>query len=299
VYFGNNEDYLLDGTYLWLIPSQNYSTPDGSKRVNGGMYLGFDHNDPPEAVDGKMQGGMNEYGLCFDTNGLPVVQMKNNTDGVWPYTWVWLQILWECRNTTDVIHWFETHCLGDAIGGQSHFCDADGNSLVVGVNATGNLVFTTRGSSHFLVSTNFNLANPLNGWYPCPRYDTATAMLESITTEENLTVEACRDILKAVTTDQTSYSNIFDPISRSMHLYCYGDFETSIEVNLDTELEKITAASPGVTMEEDGLFYKQVSLATLHDVSVGSATMTLMLLILTGTLGASILILAVLRRKKE
>ena len=65
--------------------------------------------------------------------------------------------------------------LGDIFGGQSHFCDADGNAVVVSVNSTGNFTYSTIGAENFLISTNFNVAWPDNHYdpYPCPRYETA------------------------------------------------------------------------------------------------------------------------------
>jgi hypothetical protein len=216
-YFGNNEDFLLDGTYLWLVPRQNYNISNEIVSLPGVMLLGFDHND--HVVDGKFQGGMNEYGLCWDSNGLPAVDMYWNTSGkeLWYFNysiWVWMQPLLECKNISDVITWFSTYDLGDVIGGQEHYCDADGNAVVVSVNSTGNFTFTTMGENHYLVSTNFNIAWPDNHHdpYPCPRYVTVTSMLEDITTEEELTPEACQEILEAVATSQTSYSNVFDPV---------------------------------------------------------------------------------------
>ncbi|MFX1255821.1 MAG: hypothetical protein ACFFCZ_29720 [Promethearchaeota archaeon] len=50
VLFGNNEDYLLWGTYMWFCPA--------SPEAYGAVYFGFDHNNDP--ADGYAQGGMKE-----------------------------------------------------------------------------------------------------------------------------------------------------------------------------------------------------------------------------------------------
>ena len=69
VYFGNNEDFRLRGTYMWLYPSQYIYTPSGYKTTYGAIAFGFNHNE--DAVDGYVQGGMNDQGLALDGNGLP------------------------------------------------------------------------------------------------------------------------------------------------------------------------------------------------------------------------------------
>lgn len=296
VYFGNNEDFLLDGTYLWLVPRQDYEIGNETLNLPGVMLLGFDHNNHP--VDGRFQGGMNEYGLCWDSNGLPAVPMEWNVGGkeLWYFNtsiWVWMQPLLECRNTSDVINWYETYDLGDGLGGQSHFCDADGNALVVGVNSTTNLTYTTMGEDNFLVSTNFNLAWPDNHYdpYPCPRYQTVTTMLEEITTEEDLTPEACQDILKEVASTQTSYSNIFDSVNQEMYLNIYQDFENTVKLNLHEELAKVTPYGEE-TLYHPSYYYKQILLADLfkNDSIPGYRQFILIASMIIGTCSLSLVL---------
>lgn len=266
-YFGNNEDFLLNGSYLWLVPRQDYNISNEIVSLPGVMLLGFDHNN--HFLDGRFQGGMNEYGLCWDSNGLPPVSMYWNMSGkeIWYFNhsiWIWMQPLLECRNVDDVITWFSTYDLGDIIGGQSHFCDADGNAVVVSVNSTGNFTFSTIGAENFLISTNFNVAWPDNHYdpYPCPRYETATTMLEDITTENEVTAEACQDILEAVVTTQTSYSNVFDPVNQEMYLNIYQDFDNTMKLNLHEELAKVTPDGED-TLFHESYYYHQILLADL------------------------------------
>ncbi len=300
VYFGNNEDYLLDGTYLWLVPTQDYEIANETLSLPGAMLLGFDHNTPPDPGDGRMQGGMNEYGLCWDGNGLPAVSMNQNSDGeqIWyPEVWVWMQVLLECRNISDVIQWFDTYDLGDAWAGQGHYCDADGNALVVSVNSTGDLTFTMIGEANFLVSTNFNLAWPENRYepYPCPRYATVINMLADITTEENLTPEACQAILEEVSTTQTSYSNVFDPVNQEMYLNIYQDFEHTKILNLHEELSKVTPDAED-TLTDKIYYYQQVLLAGLFVNSIPGYSS---LIIIGSTLVAVGSLVMVFWRKKN
>ncbi len=298
VYFGSNEDFLLDGTYAWFVPRQDYNISNQILNLPGMILLGFDNNN--HVVDGKFQGGMNEYGLCWDANGLPPVSMFWNTSGkeVWYFNysiWIWMQPLLECRNVNDVITWFSTYDLGDEFGGQSHFCDAEGNAVVVSVNSTGNFTYTTMGTDSFLVSTNFNVAWPDNHYdpYPCERYLTVTTMLEELDTEEELTAEACQDILETVVVSQTSYSNVFDPVNQEMYLNIYQDFSKTAKVNLHDELAKVTPTNEN-TLFHDSYYYQQVPLADFFKEIPGYSNL---ILVVSSVLAVCGLVLF-LRRKK-
>jgi hypothetical protein len=295
VYFGNNEDFLLDRTYAWFVPRQDYNISNQILNLPGVMLLGFDKNN--HVVDGKFQGGMNEYGLCWDSNGLPPVSMYWNTSGkeIWYFNysiWIWMQPLLECKNINDVIKWFSTYDLGDEFGGQSHFCDAEGNAVVVSVNSTGNFTYTTMGTAPFLVSTNFNVAWPDNHYdpYPCERYSTVTTMLEELDTEEKLTVEACQDILEAVAVSQTSYSNVFDPVNQEMYLNINQDFSKTAKVNLHDELAKVSPTGED-TLYHESYYYQEILLADLFNKIPGYSPIIVISLMLIATIGIALYIL--------
>ena len=126
----------------------------------------------------------------------------------------------------------------------------------------GEFNFTRINGAHFLVSTNFNLANHSHGGYPCPRYTTATSMLSAMTSEEDLTVEACRDVLDAVHNEGTIYSNIFDPVNRRIFLYQNHNYEDLVTLNLDTELALVHPGGIGVIQEDVG-YYREVLISDL------------------------------------
>jgi hypothetical protein len=286
VLFGNNEDYEIEGTYMWLFPSQEIEGIEpysGTGISHGTVFFGFDNND--FRGDGYPQGGMNDQGLCWDANGLPVINMNPHPEReeTHPTVHIWFQVLWECSTVNEIIDFFESHYLGSAWGGQIHFADATGDALVVSVGGEGEFAYTRRSDSNYLVSTNFNLANPSNGWHPCERYNTASSMLEEITTEEDLTVDASRDILEAVSQDITSYSNIFDLINRDIYVYYEHDFDKVVKLNLDEELQKVVPGAPGVqwcefygkisdysTENQDGVLVKQVKIADLFNPPIST-----------------------------
>ncbi|MFQ5981234.1 MAG: hypothetical protein ACE5OZ_24090 [Candidatus Heimdallarchaeota archaeon] len=258
VFFGNNEDYRLEGTYLWIMPPY------------GAVGFGFKYNDDP--ADGWVQGGMNDQGLCLDANGLPTVSLNPHAEREPLYKDALLEVLFECATVDEVIEWFQTHYFGTVWSCQIHFADASGDAVVVSAGPDGEFAFTRKNSSHYLVSTNFNLANYENGYYPCNRYDTATAMLAAITSEEGLTVEACRDILDAVHIEgeyATKYSNIFDPVNQQLYLFQNHEFDTIVTLDVENEIAQVDRGDAGV-IEEIGFFYKEIKIGNLFEAPVTS-----------------------------
>lgn len=238
VYFGNNEDYKANNAYQWYIPSQNITTRNGIKEINGGVFFGFDNNGN-EGVDTWPQGGMNEYGLCFDANGLPNVDLNLDASMSFPYSdYALSQVLWECRNVEEVIDWYQNH-RWYSLGAQIHYADKSGDAVVVSVNTTTGKWAFTRKNSAYLVSTNFNLDNSENGQYPCSRYTAATQMLSEITDENDLSISACARILFEVHqegTYRTMYSNIFDSVNFDIYFNYGREFTYYEKINL---LEKL------------------------------------------------------------
>jgi hypothetical protein len=225
VLYGNNEDYLPRELFHWFIPSQEISLEGGeSKTIYGGIFVGFLNEEKTKRFP---QGGMNEYGLMYDANALPAIALKENPNGSSVYTdYFLLSILWECKDVEEVIAWYKKHKWDLPIGGQIHYGDAKGNAVVISVNPKTNKLAFTMKKSNFIVSTNFNLCDKSNFYvYPCKRYDTAMQMLSEIKNEEDLTIQACADVLYSVREDskaKTLYSNIYDPVNLDIY-FNYGD----------------------------------------------------------------------------
>lgn len=303
VYFGGNMDYYLEGTYMWIGPSQEITTPLGNITSYGCVAFGFNYNNNP--IDGAPQGGMNDQGLCVDANGLPSLSLNPHPERESPWIPMIAQTLFECANVSEVIDWYLTHNLGAVWSCQLHYADASGDAVVVGVGTDGEFNFTRKLSSHYLVSTNFNLANPSNGYYPCDRYTTATNMLENITAEMDLTVDACRDILDAVHQEgvyATKYSNIFDPINLEIHLYHNRNFDKKISLDLVEELGKVHPGGENVLeapLEEGGFYFKEVSIASLFETPKSPSIPGYPLVVLISTAALWSLILIFLERKRN
>ena len=227
VLFGNNEDWINPNTYYWVVG------PKASKY--GGVYLGFDNRYP--------QGGINEKGLAFDWNALPEAPLNPHPElrplpgkpGRW--------ILERCATVQEAIDLAKRYAWGSSLGAHLHLADATGDAVVISAGPDGELAFTRKqpGDGH-LVSTNFNLANPKDGGFPCWRYDAATAMLERIEDEDDLTADYARSILDAVHQEgasvNTVYSNIFDLRNGLIYLYHWHQFDEVVTLNVAEEMAR-------------------------------------------------------------
>ena len=220
VFYGNSEDIFMPGSYFWFSTT-GYDT----------IYFGYDNNNHP--WDGYPMGAMNEKGLCIDMNALPSSGLIPEPDKP-TIGYIVEDTMQNCDTVEEVITWCLNHNFGSYMDYQLHFADATGDAVVVSAGADRKLAFTRIGSSNFLVSTNWNLANSDNALgYPCYRYETAVEMLREIDSEENLTVQACSDTMEAVQM-AASYCNILNLKNRDIYLYypCYFPFDVYVKLNL-------------------------------------------------------------------
>ncbi len=309
VFFGNNEDNKRNNAYRWYIPAQNVSTEYfGDQEIYGAVFFGYDNNDCPD-VDGWEQGGMNEFGLCYDGNGLPDIELHLNPSSSFPYTPNALaQVLWDCKDVEEVIAWFQNHKWEGELGGQFHYADRFGDAVVVGINATGQWVFT-RIDSEFLVSTNFNLNDTSQGHYPCTRYGTATQMLGEISSENDLNVSKCSEILNAVHqegTAATKYSNICDPVNRMFYFNLDKDFTERDTFNLteilaDTDSYEEKSSFFGVTGIHGGnVLVKTEKIDIQFETPSNTSETTGMTLIVSLlAVSVSVLMLIIFKKRKK
>jgi len=242
VFYGNNEDWRQQDLRLWYIPAQTIATMEGERSIYGSVGIGFTAEGKDELYFNPC-GGMNEHGLIFDINGLPGVDLYDNPNGLefWTNNTCYIHpTLWDCRNVEEVIEWYKTYKWDTSMGGQLHYADASGDAVVLSVNPSTNRWAFTRKTGNFLISTNFNLNDSTNAYdYPCYRYQTAEEMLIQIETEDDLTVQACADILYAVHLEgacYTLYSNIFDPVNLAVYFNYGENYQQQKKVNLLEEL---------------------------------------------------------------
>jgi hypothetical protein len=235
VFFGGNGDWInFDSNYYWVDP--------GSDTRYGAVYFGVPEN---------VQQGFNEKGLAYDSNGLPLAPV-NGHPGRKPvyggYTSYPIQILRVCATVKEVIAWVREHQWHEAMHDQMHFADATGDAVVISAGADGRVAFTRKPDGDgFLVSTNFNLANPLNGSYPCWRYERAEALLKEIDSRDELTAERAASVLDAVHVASPSGFTILSVVGDLpqglVYVYLFHQFDAPIVLNVAEEIAR--APDPG------------------------------------------------------
>lgn len=244
VFFGNNEDYYKPKTYLWTDP--------GNTENYGCIYLGY--------KDYSHQGGINEKGLCFDLNALPNSKLNPHTHLEEPprydppyqeYT-IWTPVLMMRKAATveEALqvatrykrkNWDQN---SGVLSYQVHIADATGDAAIISVGTSGELLFTRKEkNTPYLISTNFNRANPENALdYPCWRYEKTEMMLDKLTNEQQLSANYFRSILDSVHVEgifsNTLYSNVFDLRKRIIYLYHWHQFNEEVVLHVDEELAK-------------------------------------------------------------
>lgn len=219
VLFGNNEDYKKIDMYYWIRPS--------GEKTYGGVYFGFGMN----SGNFSQQGGVNEKGLAFDFMGLPEAPLNNHPE--LPNRGAIINRIQQiCATVEEAISLVKKYNWGMSLSWQVMLADAKGDAVVISAGPDGELAFTRKSlGDGYLVSTNFNLANPKNtfeGSYPCWRYDKADEMLKRIRVEKDITVDYFRSILDAVHIEgaigNTLYSYVFDLRNGVIYLYYWHQF---------------------------------------------------------------------------
>jgi len=165
------------------------------------------------------------------------------------YTSYLIKILQECATVEEVIAWVQEHQWHKAMHDQMHFADATGDAVVISAGPDGQVAFTRKPDGDgFLVSTNFNLANPANGFsYPCWRYDRAQEMLKGFGDRDDLTAEHAASVLDAVhvasPSSFTILSLVGDLPQGLVYVYLFHQFDAPIILNVEEEIAR--APSPG------------------------------------------------------
>jgi hypothetical protein len=237
VFFGGNDDYINPDSYYWV--------DSGSTQGYGAIWIGTPDN---------VQQGVNEKGLAYDANGLPRVDVNPHLERELvsgDYTSYPIHILRECATVEEVIAWVNSHQWHSYMHDQMQFADASGDAVIISAGVDGEVVFTRKSPGDgFLVSTNFNVANPANGYgYPCSRYETATQRLsELVEQEDDLTVEDAAAVLDAVHVEGgsswTLESMVADLPNGIVYLYYFHQFDKPVVLNVAEEIANPRAAGP-------------------------------------------------------
>jgi hypothetical protein len=236
VFFGGNDDYIYDDQYYWVDP--------GDSTRYGVIWIGY-----PDDV----QQGVNEAGLAYDANGLPRFDVNPHNERApveGEYTIYPIRMMRECATVEEVIEWVNTHQWHTFMHDQMQFADKTGDAVIISAGKDGEVVFTrkTKGNG-FIVSTNFNVANPENSFfYPCQRYDRATEILnELIHSDAQLTLSDARDVLEAIHVENVSswtiVSTIADLTNGQVYVYFFWQYNKPLIINVKEELDNPRPAS--------------------------------------------------------
>jgi hypothetical protein len=194
------------------------------------------------------QMGMNEQGLCYDTNWIPNEALNSGTDFTIYEEWPVPPLMRECSTVEEVLARVFDYNWGSSISYQMHFADATGDAAVIHPGSDGELTYTRKpsGVGH-LVSTNFNLERLKTGNYNCERYSTANNMLMA---EHELSVDFMVSILDATHAEgqvSTIFSAVFDPTEDTIYLYYNHRFDSPITLSVE---EQVAEGARQVPIEE-------------------------------------------------
>ncbi len=217
VLVGNNEDGENKfPSKMWFVPGGKF----GYGRVCFGWYS-------------QAQGGMNDRGLFMDWAALPdSLPIPKRTGKPLPDGCMAERVLATCATAEDALRMFESI---DYAGNPAHFLVVDRNGdSIVGEWLEGGLKPIRKKNKQ--VITNFLLANPNLGGFPCRRFETATAMLDT----SDVSVNSFSAILKNVSAKWdgggTKYSNVYDLGRGEVTFYVERDFAHPFTISLSKEL---------------------------------------------------------------
>ena len=237
-YFGNNEDYLYNNTYIAFTPSNGTTF--------GMATLGY-HNNNGFIGDNAVQGGFNAEGLAIDGMSLPPMPLNDHSTDrpTAPSGDPSGNILMFCKNVTEAVKWILKYNFNiSEIAGQIHIADKYGNATVASVN-NGEWTFTFINEEGYLVSTNYNIANKTIGEWPSARQYVAETMLDNFT-HFNVSENDLMSVLNATcqkrpsfsSPSHTVYSYLINLNTLDIAVYYLHDFSKNHTFNLETELQK-------------------------------------------------------------
>lgn len=237
VFFGGNDDYVNPDSYYWV--------EQGDFSRFGVIWIGTPDNP---------QQGVNEKFLAYDANGLPRFEVNPHPEripvkGEYYHNYV-MQIMHECSTVTEVIEWANKHQHFPYMHDQMHFADKTGDAVIISAGKDGEIVFTRKAPGDgFLVSTNFNVANPANASeYPCRRYDKASEMLSQlINMEGSLNYNDVTNVMDAIHQEGASWtieSLVADLTNGVIYLYFFYQYDNPVIINVIEELANPREAGP-------------------------------------------------------
>ncbi len=249
VVVGGNEDQepaFFDDQTMWALPA--------SDSTHGAVFFGLWLTNLGDRQPGwyEMQ-GVNDQGLYFDLFATPCPpgNLRPIQRPVWwkpePLEQVMLQ---RCATVKDAVGF---------LSGRGYRWSVPCTQVLLVDRAGSAAVYTDTGvvfrdpTSSFFVVTNFDLAMPSLGNWPCDRYDAITALLRE---DSTATVDRAGEVLSTVTA-WTLYSVVCDLIGGTADVYFNKDFTARARLDLVpffagglpvTSLSSLTYAPSNLTL---------------------------------------------------
>jgi len=271
VFFGGNDDFINPDSYYWVEP--------GDSSRYGVIWIGTPDNP---------QQGVNEKGLAYDSNGLPRVDVNPHSERI-PvageyYHHYCMQIMHECSTVEEVIRWVGLHQRPSYMHDQLHFADASGDAVIISAGKDGEMVLTRKAPGDgFLVSTNFNVANPSNASsYPCWRYDKARELMGPLIAGEGpVTSMDATNVMDAVHVAEgsgwTIETMVADMVNGIVYIYYFYQYDSPVVLNVKQELSNprepgpLSMLFPEEVREEAARRYRDASSNLVFNKVVGIA----------------------------
>lgn len=231
VLFGDNFDYHEGELIIGYFPP--------SAEGYGSIHFGYKKGDGQ-----SYQRAVNDQGLAWAVNSIPKGKLNPHPEKTYSHVEdnYFSTISKQAATVEEAIRIAQNFDFGNELGVQIHIADASGDAVVVGPGRDGEIAFTRKPAGEgYLLSTNFNLAIPEKGPVDF-RWDTASAMLETLRESQTLTPEFAGEILNAVhlktLTTHTLTSNIIDLKNGDIYIYYMSQYGEAVKLNIAYELAK-------------------------------------------------------------
>ena len=220
VWTGNNEDGIFS-----LNTCINFIAP--TNKTFGYFY--FTNSKNPNEFP---QGGLNDAGLFFDGNSVPISvykdfdKKKDFPNGI---NEMMFFILKNCQTVQEVFNVFKTYRLKGLEGSQLHFADKYGTFGIIVADS----MWITK--ANYQISTNYNLCHPNKDNIHCLRFPIAERIIKS----KEIGLETFRNICDSTSQEKwTNYSNIQNLNTGDIWFYYAMNYSRPYKTNIKELLKK-------------------------------------------------------------
>ena len=200
VLFGNveNENPTFESRF-YFVP------PDEALGKHGSFFI--------EGENGYIGGGMNDQGLCFDVAAYPEHPASNGK----PHGDLMKYLLEDCATVQDALSFFNQYYWPGHCCNHIMIMDKSGSSAVIELIYGVLYVYYKNGDSQ--VITNYSITDPdiRFGDYPCPRFEEATAQLDTAAVTVDNFQKICESVHNAYY--NALFSTVYDPVNLDIYFF--------------------------------------------------------------------------------